>query len=61
MVIFVKFFRRVSGVTEHRETKSTFGGISMGSLYLWIKFIHVVAGFTFIMGHGVSVALAFRI
>jgi len=33
----------------------------MNSLYLWIKFIHVVAGFTFIMGHGVSVALAFRI
>ena len=33
----------------------------MFSLYQWLKFIHVLAGFTFIMGHGVAVALAFRL
>jgi hypothetical protein len=33
----------------------------MFSLYQWLKFIHVLAGFTFIMGHGVAVAIAFRL
>lgn len=33
----------------------------MTSLYQWLKFIHVLAGFTFFMGHGVAVALAFRL
>lgn len=33
----------------------------MGSLYLWLKFIHVIASFTFIMGHGTAVAFAFRV
>ena len=33
----------------------------MSSLYLWIKFIHVVAGITFIMGHGAAIAFAFRV
>lgn len=33
----------------------------MTSLYQWLKFIHVIAGFTFFMGHGVAVALAFRL
>jgi hypothetical protein len=33
----------------------------MFSLYQWLKFLHVLAGFTFIMGHGVAVAIAFRL
>jgi hypothetical protein len=33
----------------------------MLSLYQWLKFIHILAGFTFIMGHGVAVAIAFRL
>ncbi|MBI3158168.1 MAG: hypothetical protein HYZ26_01040 [Chloroflexi bacterium] len=33
----------------------------MVSLYLWIKFIHVLAGFLFLMGHGVAVFLSFRL
>ena len=33
----------------------------MSSLYLWIKFIHVVASITFIMGHGTSIAFAFQV
>lgn len=30
-------------------------------IYPWIKFIHIVAGFTFLMTHGASVALSFRL
>jgi hypothetical protein len=30
-------------------------------MYQWLKFIHVLAAFTFIMGHGASVAFAFRL
>lgn len=33
----------------------------MPQLYGWIKFIHIVAGFTFLMSHGASVALSFRL
>ena len=33
----------------------------MATLYLWLKFIHVVAAFTFLMGHGVAVALSFQL
>ncbi len=33
----------------------------MSSLYLWIKFIHVVAGFTFIMAHGAAISFSFRV
>ena len=33
----------------------------MSSLYLWIKFIHVVAGFTFIMAHGAAITFSFRV
>jgi hypothetical protein len=33
----------------------------MGSLYLWLKFVHVVAGFTFLMAHGVAVFVAFQL
>jgi len=33
----------------------------IGSLYLWLKFIHVLAGFTFIMSHGTSIVFAFRL
>jgi hypothetical protein len=33
----------------------------MFSLYLWLKFIHVLAGFTFIMAHGTSIVLSFRL
>jgi len=33
----------------------------MASLYTWLKFIHVVAGFGFIMAHGVSVFVAFQL
>jgi hypothetical protein len=33
----------------------------MGSLYLWIKFIHVAASFTFILGHGAAVAFSFKV
>jgi len=33
----------------------------MGSLYQWVKFIHVLASVTFIMGHGASIAFAFRV
>jgi hypothetical protein len=33
----------------------------MFSLYLWLKFIHVLAGFTFIMAHGTAIALSFRL
>ena len=33
----------------------------MSSLYLWIKFIHVAASVTFIMGHGAAIAFSFRV
>jgi hypothetical protein len=33
----------------------------MNSLYDWLKYLHVFAGFTFIMGHGVAVAISFRL
>lgn len=33
----------------------------MDSLYQWIKFIHVAAGFTFIMAHGTSIAFSFKL
>lgn len=33
----------------------------MASLYLWLKFIHVLAGFFFLLGHGVAVFLSFRL
>lgn len=33
----------------------------MFSLYLWLKYIHVLAGFTFIMAHGTAIALSFRL
>jgi uncharacterized membrane protein len=33
----------------------------MSSVYLWIKFIHVAASVTFIMGHGGAVAFSFRV
>ncbi len=33
----------------------------MGSVYMWIKFIHVAAGFTFIMAHGTAVAFSFKL
>lgn len=29
--------------------------------YQWIRFIHIAAGFTFMMAHGASVALSFRL
>lgn len=33
----------------------------MDSLYLWLKFIHVLAGFTFFLSHGTSIAVAFKL
>ena len=33
----------------------------MFSIYQWILFIHVLAGFTFLMSHGTSVTFAFRL
>lgn len=33
----------------------------MTTIYPWLKFIHVLAGFTFMLGHGTSVALSFRL
>lgn len=33
----------------------------MFSLYLWLKFLHVLAGFTFMMSHGTSIVLSFRL
>jgi hypothetical protein len=33
----------------------------MDSIYQWLKLIHVAAAFTFIMGHGASIAFAFRL
>lgn len=33
----------------------------MWQYYQWIRFIHIVAGFTFMMTHGASVALSFRL
>lgn len=33
----------------------------MGSLYLWLKFLHVLAALTFFMSHGTSIVFAFRL
>ena len=33
----------------------------MYSIYQWLKFIHVLAGFTFLMSHGTSIAFSFRL
>lgn len=33
----------------------------MSSLYRWIEFLHVVAGITFMVSHGASIAISFRI
>ena len=33
----------------------------MDSLYQWIKFIHVAAGFTFIKAHGAAIAFSSRV
>jgi hypothetical protein len=33
----------------------------MGSLYDWIKFLHVVAAITFMVSHGTSIAISFRL
>lgn len=33
----------------------------MGSLYQWIKFLHVVAAITFMVAHGASIAISFRL
>lgn len=33
----------------------------MTSPYLWLKFFHVVAAVTFMMAHGTSIALSFRL
>jgi hypothetical protein len=33
----------------------------MDSIYQWLKFIHIAAAFTFVMGHSTSIAFAFRL
>jgi len=33
----------------------------MNSLYEWIKFLHVIATVTFLMAHGTSIAISFRL
>jgi hypothetical protein len=33
----------------------------MNSLYEWIKFLHVVAAITFMVSHGASIAISFRL
>ena len=33
----------------------------MNSLYEWIKFLHVVAAVTFMVSHGTSIAISFRV
>jgi len=33
----------------------------MGSLYEWIKFLHVVAAITFMVSHGTSITISFRL
>jgi hypothetical protein len=33
----------------------------MGSLYIWLKYVHVLAGFTFLLSHGVAVYTAFQL
>lgn len=33
----------------------------MTSLYVWLKYIHVLAGFAFLLSHGVSVFVAFQL
>jgi uncharacterized membrane protein len=33
----------------------------MGSIYLWLKFIHILAGFIFLMSHGTSIMFAFKL
>jgi hypothetical protein len=33
----------------------------MGSLYEWIKFLHVVTAITFMVTHGTSIAISFRL
>lgn len=33
----------------------------MGSLYQWIKFLHVVGAITFMVSHGTSIAISFRL
>ena len=33
----------------------------MNSLYEWIKFLHVIAAITFMVAHGSSIAISFRV
>ena len=33
----------------------------MGSLYEWMKFLHVIAAVTFMVAHGTSIAISFRL
>ena len=33
----------------------------MGSLYEWTKFLHVIAAITFMVAHGTSIAISFRL
>lgn len=33
----------------------------MTSLYLWLKYVHVLAGFLFLLGHGASVFVSFKL
>lgn len=33
----------------------------MGSLYEWIKFLHVIAAVTFMVAHGTSIGISFRL
>jgi len=33
----------------------------MSDIYNWLRFIHVLAGFTFLMSHGTSIAFAFKL
>ena len=35
--------------------------MTMDSIYAWLRFIHLVAAFTFILGHGTSIAFAFQL
>jgi hypothetical protein len=36
-------------------------GVNMTSPYLWLKFIHVIAAVTFMVAHGTSIAISFRL
>jgi uncharacterized membrane protein len=48
-------------VFGNKFQKKGFRGAKMTSIYLWLKFLHVVAAVTFMVAHGTSIAISFRL